>query len=378
MLLRELTAPTRRLAFAGLAKNTGKTVALATLLGELAARGETVGVTSIGRDGEAHDAIDARIDKPRIHLRAGSLVATTDMLLSASAVPHERLEATGLRTPLGRIQIARLHADGAVEVAGPTTARDVRVVSETMLALGAERVLVDGALDRRAAASPAIADGVVVSTGAALHRDVHEVMRRTREAVELLRLPVSEDPAVRELVPALPSSALITARGDAILIEDRIVLDGTDAEVANVLRAAPDARHLVVAGALCEPFAEQVVRALARQPAREVSLVVADGTRVFLSHRSCGWYRRQGVAIEALAPIDLRAITVNPVLPHSHRFDGALLRQLVQDAIPEVPVLDVMDPAYVRPATSGRLRGGPSDSAAVPPTAAGTRAPTAR
>ena len=96
MLLRELIASTRRLAFAGLAKNTGKTVALATLLGELAARGETVGVTSIGRDGEAHDAIDARIAKPRIHLRTGSLVATTDALLSASGVAHERIEQTGL------------------------------------------------------------------------------------------------------------------------------------------------------------------------------------------------------------------------------------------------------------------------------------------
>jgi len=351
MLLRELTAPTRRLAFAGLAKNTGKTVALATLLGELGAQGQTVGVTSIGRDGEAHDVIDARIAKPRIHLRAGSLVATTDMLLSASGVPHERIEQTGFRTPLGRISIAHMQADGAVEVAGPTTARGVRAVADTMLVLGAERVLVDGALDRRAAASPAIADGVVVSTGAALHRDVHEVVRRTREAVELLRLPVLEDPMIRELVPALPSSALITARGDAILIEDRIVLDGTDVEVASVLRAAPDAHHLVVAGALCEPFVEQLLHALARQPARELRVVVADGTRVFLSHRSSGWYRRQGLAIETLAPIDLRAITVNPVFPHSHRFDGQLLRQLVEDAIPGVPVLDVMDPTYAGSAT---------------------------
>ena len=73
MLLARLTAPVRRLAFVGLAKNTGKTVALTTLLRELAERGERVGVTSIGRDGEARDAIDRRIAKPRIHLpRAAS------------------------------------------------------------------------------------------------------------------------------------------------------------------------------------------------------------------------------------------------------------------------------------------------------------------
>ena len=75
MLLRELTETARRLALVGLAKNTGKTVTLTVLLRELAAAGRTVGVTSVGRDGEEHDAIDARIDKPRVHLQAGAIGA---------------------------------------------------------------------------------------------------------------------------------------------------------------------------------------------------------------------------------------------------------------------------------------------------------------
>ena len=58
MTLSELTAPTRRLALVGLAKNTGKTEALAALLRELAAAGRRVGVTSVGRDGEERDVID--------------------------------------------------------------------------------------------------------------------------------------------------------------------------------------------------------------------------------------------------------------------------------------------------------------------------------
>ena len=251
-----------------------------------------------------------------------------------------------MRTSLGRIVVAQLHADGSVEVAGPTTARDVRAVGETMLAHGAERVLVDGALDRRASASSAIADGVVVCTGAALHRDVHEVVRRTAEAVELLRLPLLADARVRDVAAVLRSSALVTARGETLPIAGQVLLDGSDARVDELLRSAPDARHVVVAGALCEPFVEQVLHA-AR--GRRLVLVVADGTRVFLSRRSATWYGRQGVSIEALTPLDLRAITVNPVFPHSHRFDGPLLRRLVEDAVPGIPVLDVMDPAYTAP-----------------------------
>ena len=92
MTLGELTSSNRRVALVGLAKNTGKTVALTALLRELQAAGRSVGVTSVGRDGEERDVIDSRIDKPRVHLPAGSIVATTDGLLRASAIPHELLE----------------------------------------------------------------------------------------------------------------------------------------------------------------------------------------------------------------------------------------------------------------------------------------------
>jgi hypothetical protein len=66
--LSELVADTRVLALVGLAKNTGKTVTLRAILGEHAVAGRTVGVTSIGRDGERHDVIDARIEKPSVEL----------------------------------------------------------------------------------------------------------------------------------------------------------------------------------------------------------------------------------------------------------------------------------------------------------------------
>ncbi len=98
----ELVAGTHTLALVGLAKNTGKTETLAAILREHAASDTTVGVTSIGRDGEEHDVIDARIDKPRVQLQRGSLVATTGALLRSSGVAHERLVADGRAHAAGR------------------------------------------------------------------------------------------------------------------------------------------------------------------------------------------------------------------------------------------------------------------------------------
>jgi hypothetical protein len=68
---------------------------------------------------------------------------------------------------------------------------------------------------------------------------------------------------------------------------------------------------------------------------------------VFLARRGPSWYRRQGLSIEVLRAIELKAITVNPVAPQSHRFDSEQLRELIAAAVPDVPVLDVLDPSYL-------------------------------
>ena len=87
--------------------------------------------------------------------------------------------------------------------------------------------------------------------------------------------------------------------------------------------------------------------------------VVGDPTRVFLSDRGIGFYRRQGVSIESLRPVALRALTVNPRAPQSHDFDSAALRSRLAEAIEDLPIFDVMHPDYVgeqgqRPARVGR------------------------
>jgi hypothetical protein len=327
VLLSDLTASTRRLALVGLAKNTGKTVALAALLRELRAQGRCVGVTSVGRDGEERDVIDFRIAKPSIELAGGSLVATTDALLRQSGLPHELLEETDVRTPLGRVLIARLRGPGAVEVAGPSAAADVRAVSDAMLAHGAGQVLIDGAIDRRAASSPDVADGLVMSTGAVLDQDIAEVVRQTVEAVELVRLPLASD----EYEPLeLPPRFALTAGGG---------------QVAALLDAHPDAQRLFVAGAVPDRFLRHLLHAAHRRR-RELVLVAADPTKVFLSKRGPEWYRAQGIDIRTLRPIALKAVTVNPVAPQSHRFDSTQLRALLAEAVGGVPIFDVLDAGY--------------------------------
>ncbi len=383
MTLGELTSSNRRVAMVGLAKNTGKTEALAALLRELQAEGRTVGVTSVGRDGEEHDVIDARISKPRVRLPAGSIVATTDGLLRASTIPHELLQQTSVRTPLGRVLIARLQGDGAIEIAGPSAATDVRAAADAMLAHGAEQVLIDGAIDRRAASSPDVVDGLVMSTGAVLSEDIDEVVLQTKDAVDLVRLPRVDDaseigrllrglsapgagdaPRAGDDHPAAARAGAAAHSGGAtgstsflvgedlepVALPARFVLTGEAEQIAEALDAHPGAHWLLVAGALPDRFLRSLLHPVHHRR-RELALVVSDPTKVFLWKRGPEWYRRQGVHLQTLERVELQALTVNPLAPQSHRFDSKRLRALLRETIADVPIFDVLAEDYhgVRP-----------------------------
>ena len=343
MRISEAIEPAARVALVGLAKNTGKTVALGAILSELEARGETIGVTSIGRDGESFDALDVAIAKPPIRLPAMALVATTDRLLERSGVRAEVPVRTGHRTPLGRVVVARLLERGAVEVAGPVAAQDVGAVVETMRRLGAERVLVDGSIDRRAGASPRLCDGVVMATGAVLSAELDQVAHRTRAAAELLTLAAVADASLHARAAALRTSALLLDDGEATPLDPALVHDRVEG-IVPLLRGREDVRAVVVRGALCEPLLDCIGRA---RRGASLTVIADDATRAFLGRGTCARHRARGIELAVLDAIPLLAVTTNPVAPLRHRFDAHELRARIAQELPGVPVLDVLAGAAV-------------------------------
>jgi hypothetical protein len=330
--------------FVGLAKNTGKTEALATLVGELSSLGRTLAITSIGRDGEDADAIQPRIVKPRIHCPAGTLVATTAPLISRCAAPYEILLDTGLRTPLGQVVISRLHESAEVEVAGPSTSTGIRAVADAMLDLGAEHALIDGSIDRRAASAPNVADVVVLSTGAVLGREIDEVVQRTSRAVELIDLPRVADPRMRELATQAKSSVVIAGAEDVRPLPARFALTAEARDISAALQGRDGSgQTFVIGGTLPERFLDALLRVTASHRTR---VIVADATKVFLRTRSPRWYRETNVYVEVLRWVDLRAITVNPVAPLSHSFDSDGLRAAITKIASRVPIFDVKSHSY--------------------------------
>jgi hypothetical protein len=227
------TAAARSVVVVGTAKNVGKTTTFNALRAIANRRGVVTAVTSIGRDGEPSDALDAE-PKPRVRLDPGTLVALPAALVPRS--PALALLERGEESALGTVMFARAMVTTTCEIGGPPTARAMRATIDRLHALGDGPVLVDGAIDRIAPLAGGD-DAIVVATGAASGATVERVAAVAAETVARLRIP-GRDPArerartvrVTGALDARAAEELLGGGGDlTVVVEDptRVAVRGT-------------------------------------------------------------------------------------------------------------------------------------------------------
>ncbi|MDP9018790.1 MAG: hypothetical protein M3N19_10765 [Candidatus Eremiobacteraeota bacterium] len=168
------------------------------------------GLTSIGRDGEAIDAADG-LAKPRLFLQPQTMLATARDVLPRSPA-SELLDTSMLASAAGPIVYVSVRNAGFYEVAGPPTASGIRNCIERLFELGAEFVVLDGAVDRVAALA-GMEHAVIVSTGASNVSTPAEAIDDVRALVARLSVPKA-DPNL----PILAIEGALTAPEIAALI----------------------------------------------------------------------------------------------------------------------------------------------------------------
>jgi len=112
------------LGILGTAKNTGKTTTTSALLEIANKKNLSIGITSIGYDGEDIDNITG-LPKPRIFTKKGILIATTNNCIKAGTAVIEILEETKFYTALGNIVIGKITKEGLVVIAGPNKGNEL-------------------------------------------------------------------------------------------------------------------------------------------------------------------------------------------------------------------------------------------------------------
>ena len=326
------------LAVMGMTKNTGKTVTLNALLRHAAAAQVAVGVTSIGRDGEDHDEVFL-IPKPLILVWPGALVATARATLERSRAGFELLHATGITSPMGEIVIVKMIERGEMEIAGASRGADQRKVIELLRLHGARLVLLDGALGRSQHASPAIAQGVILATGAALGGSMDDVLRKTRARLAVLGIEQADE-STRERcreVFCFGGVGLWNAHGEVLLRANIATLNSATTLLEYM-------EHELATIALSGAVGRNVWQALLTLARRHTSLcvVVADGTKLFIDNADIRAFEKLGARLLAYDPIRINGISLNPFSPFGGSFEASEFLAASRGALPGYEVSDVM------------------------------------
>lgn len=297
--------PARRIAVIGTCKNAGKTTALLALLASTSARGLSAGVVSIGVDGEAHDAF-LDFAKPQIWLDKGAHFVTALPFALAAGRSIEVLRQLPFATALGPTVVGVVRHRCPLQLTGIGHRAHLQI-AVTELLHRADRVVIDGAYHRQAAAHPAVADALVVAVGAMAGPTTQAAWRASLPTVRALLAPLRSESGYSDADHSFhPVKAALT---DALI-------------------AAHPATH---------------------------RFVVRDSSRILLT--AAGWQmldRRQAL-VEVLAAVPVRAIVGNPFradataagatdssTANSHGFVDAVAQYLGQLTGVDMPVIDVV------------------------------------
>lgn len=329
----------KTISIVGMSKNSGKTVTLNHLINEAIEESITIGITSIGRDGESLDIV-TETEKPRIFVEEGTLIATCTAMLELGDASIEIIRVTDFRTPLGDIVIGRVKDGGYVQIAGPQRLSEIKAVSDIMLGLGAEFVIVDGALDRLSQAAPAISEATVLATGAVLSRDMNKVVEETLHVVNTLGLPTIEDEEIKLLTKQIIKNnqiAVINQQNNIEIIPLKTALNA-GAIIGDYLNE--NSRYLVIPGSLVKNTLEDLTRSTRKY--KHVDILITDGTKIFINPKDWLKFARQGVNVKVIDKINLIAITINPYAPQGYYFEPREFLGKMKSFIGHIPVIDLI------------------------------------
>ena len=312
--LMDSLVPYRSVSIIGMAKNVGKTTTLNYLIDSFNQSRICLALTSIGRDGESTDIVTGS-QKPKIFVQKGTLIATAEKLLGLCDITKEILLVTGINTSLGRIIIVRALSDGFVQLGGPSITSQMSDLLLLFKALGADKIIVDGALNRKTLANPSVTEATILCTGASLNRNLHTVVQETKHLVSLLTLPK---------------------------LEDKDIL----AELEHVKDEKVTKRewYIYIRGAVSDAFLNNLI--MSGTHLEGVYLIAEDASKIFIKPSTYEKLMLKKAILTVVNPIHLVGLTVNPTSPYDVDFDGAEFLEKIREAVP-IPVYDIKGGTYV-------------------------------
>ena len=322
----------RSLSIVGMAKNTGKTVCLNYVLDQLRATDKVIAVTSIGLDGEKTDQV-TQTEKPEVTLAVGTYFVTTEYHYRQRQLLSEICQLSEDTTSLGRLVTARVLQEGKAILAGPSSTGRIRTLIGDLRELGVDLTIVDGALSRKSPASPAVTDGLILTTGAAIAPDLNSIVSKTKFVYQLTQLSEYEVDNRDELMQ-YESGIYALEEGGAHRLPIASSLLFTKCK--DILFS--HGNTLFVRGIVTDNMLDY----LRMQPnVKDIQLIVKDFTKIFVTPFVLQGFLQKGGRLRVLKRPNLLAMCINPTSPTGFKLESEQLRAALRQVV-GVPVYDVV------------------------------------
>lgn len=322
----------KSLSIVGLEKNTGKTETLNYILGRLKNMDKRIALTSIGIDGESRDIV-TDTPKPEIRIHQGMIFISTEKHYLQRRITSEILDVSNIHTSLGRLVIARAITSDKVLLSGPADTQNLRNLIASMAKYHIDLTIVDGSLSRLSLASPAITEGMILTTGAAYSPNLPVLVRKTKFIHDLINLPEVE-PELKQKLDCIDSGI--------IAIDNDNNLHDLNIPSVFMLKRVKDqvfkyGNRLFVAGATSNYLFEFLRM---QKNVNAIELVVKDFSKIFASPNVYYSFIKKGGKVKVINRTKLAAVCINPISPQGYNLNSNELKAAMQEAL-QIPVYDV-------------------------------------
>lgn len=316
-------------ALVGISKNSGKTSVLNAIL--QAFPQYRWAVLSTGIDGEELDAL-FQTPKPQVALAKGSLFVCDEESLRGGSSGIRLLQRF---EDVGRIlYIARAERDLKVRITGPASVKSQRNIIRILQKEGADKVLVDGALDRKSIALDEGIDALILCVGASFG-NTESIKEEIRRLIIMRDIPLFEgscylkrrfaasDELLRQLGGRWFKSGIKSILGDGDALQELF---------------AEELESLYLPTALTDAVFENHQSQLRHLK----SLVIRHPQNLQLSLANLNKLMRI-THVQSLIPFKIKAFAINSTAIGATQPAADEYRREIRDSFPELRFIDIME-----------------------------------
>lgn len=308
----------------GTAKNTGKTTTAGFLLEWANKVNISVGITSIGYDGEDIDNITG-LPKPRIYVKEGNLVGTAEQCLPVSGAKIKVIQKTPVKTSLGQIMIGRVVQDGLIVLAGPNKGKDLLYILQRLKQQKSQMILVDGALNRMI---PLVyCDALILATGASRNTDINLLVNETKSICSLYQLPLRIDRKISNL-EIRENDEMITIfkkNGTKTCLNERSMIKKKTADYI-IQNIDEDTEEIFIPGIIHDMVLKEMVKQYHKLLMGK-AILISNPAFLLVASKDISHLKdlideihSYGIKVQTLQHFPILAVIINPFYPRYNRY----------------------------------------------------------